>query len=228
MSRNVKRKSKASSGSPRKKQARERVLEAAYEVFVENGFSGATTDMIQSASATSKATMYAHFESKEVLFHEMMEHRLSKTMLGYKELSKNTEDIADFLHAVGLELLKTVLNDEGVNLSRLIIAESIRFPHLGTMFYMVGPKMISSIVEMRLSEAHRRKELHVPEPDIAAEQFAGIIKGDFLLRALLGHPVPSEEDLKQYVEKSVSAFLKANAPRTTGDDEPKHGAGKAA
>jgi AcrR family transcriptional regulator len=200
------------SDHPKGRTARERVLEAAYEVFVENGFSGATTDMIQSASATSKATMYAHFASKEVLFQEMMEHRLSNTMLEYKALSQAHDSIAELLPALGFELLRDILSEEGISICRLIIAECTRFPHLGTMFYMVGPKAITNIVEMRLSEAHRRKELDVPDPESATEHFVGIIKGDLHLRALLGYQLPSEEELRRYVDGAVAVFLAAYAP----------------
>lgn len=207
----AKRKGRTPPESPNGKSARDRVLEAAYEVFVENGFSGGTTDMIQSASATSKATMYAHFESKEALFHAMIEHRLSSTMKGYKAISQANDRIEDLLLAIGFELLKDILSEEGLNLIRLIIAECIRFPQLGTMFYIAGPQSITNIVEMRLSEAHRRKELCVPDPQIAAEHFVGIIKGDLHLRALLGYEVPPEQDLRRYVDETVAAFLAAYA-----------------
>jgi TetR/AcrR family transcriptional repressor of mexJK operon len=207
-----KNKSTKGSAKSRAAPARERLLEAAYEVFVKNGFSGATTDMIQSASETSKATMYAHFVSKEVLFHEMLEHRLSKTMSGYKELSKNIDDIANLLSVIGNELLQAILEQESVDLCRLIIGECVRFPHLGPLFFIVGPKVITDLVEMRLSEAHRRKELFVPDPAEAAEHFIGMIKGDFHFRALLGYQTPSPQKLRQHVDKSVTAFLAAYAP----------------
>lgn len=225
MAGNVKRKRKASSEGAKGKTARDRVLEAAYDVFVENGFSGATTDMIQSASATSKATMYAHFESKEVLFREMMEHRLASTMLGYKELSQTTDRIEDLLLKIGFKLLTDILSEEGIKTSRLMIAECLRFPHLGTMFYMVGPKAITNIVEMRLSEAHRRKELYVPDPEMAAEHFVGILKGDLHLRALLGYQVPSKQELRDYVGKTVAVFLAAYSADGAPDDQPADGTG---
>lgn len=220
LSGNRKRRNRKGSENARATPARERLLEAAYDVFVKNGFSGATTDMIQSASETSKATMYAHFVSKEVLFHEMLEHRLSKIMSGYKELSKNIDDIANLLSAIGNELLQSILDEEAVDLCRLIIAECVRFPHLGPLFFIVGPKVITDIVEMRLSEAHRRKELFVPEPDVAAEHFIGIIKGDFHFRALLGYQSPSTEKLRQHVHKSVVAFLAAYAPEQAATGKP--------
>lgn len=220
MSGDKQRRNRKTAENSRLPPARERLLEAAYDVFVRNGFSGATTDMIQSASETSKATMYAHFVSKEVLFHEMLEHRLSRTMSGYKELSKTIDDIANLLSAIGNELLQSILDREAIDLCRLIIAECVRFPHLGSLFFMVGPKVITDIVEMRLSEAHRRKELWVPEPDAAAEHFIGMIKGDFHFRALLGYQSPSHEKLRRHVDKSVAAFLAAHAPDRAASGKP--------
>lgn len=216
----TKRKSRKSPENSKGKTARDRILEAAYDVFVEHGFSGATTDMIQSASATSKATMYAHFRSKEALFHEMVEYRLSESLLEFRELSNEEDSIREFLSTLGYELLNKLLNSDGVNIGRLMIAESTRFPLLGRLFFVTGPKAITDIVEMRLSEANRRNELHVPEPGLAAEQFVGIVKGDYYLRGLLGYDVPSNAQIKRYVEKSVSAFLKAYAPKAAASKAP--------
>lgn len=220
MAGNTKRKGRKRPENSKGKTARDRILEAAYDVFVEHGFSGATTDMIQAASATSKATMYAHFRSKETLFHEMVEYRLSQSLLEFRELSNENDSIEEFLLMLGYELLRNVLDEDGVKLGRLMIAESTRFPLLGTLFNITGPKAITDIVEMRLSEANRRKELDVPEPELAAEQFAGIIKGDYYLRALLGYEIPPGKHIKRYVEKSVAAFLKAYALKVAESKAP--------
>jgi AcrR family transcriptional regulator len=39
-----------------------------FAVFLANGFSAATTDMIQQAAGVSKSTVYSHYPNKEALF----------------------------------------------------------------------------------------------------------------------------------------------------------------
>jgi AcrR family transcriptional regulator len=50
---------------------RNRLLEAAQQVFAVSGYASATVDDIISAAATSRATFYRYFRSKEDLFDEL-------------------------------------------------------------------------------------------------------------------------------------------------------------
>ena len=48
------------------------VLTAARELFVETGYASTSVDAIAERAGVSKATIYAHFASKEVLFADSM------------------------------------------------------------------------------------------------------------------------------------------------------------
>src|SRR6266436_2972192 len=50
------------------------ILEAAKNVFSEQGYELATMDDIAERAGTTKRTVYAHFENKETLFAAMVEH----------------------------------------------------------------------------------------------------------------------------------------------------------
>ncbi|MDR3570271.1 MAG: TetR/AcrR family transcriptional regulator [Syntrophobacteraceae bacterium] len=56
--------------------AKERVLEAALEVFSQKGFHPATMDEIAEKAGVGKGTLYRHFETKEKLFAELVRLRL--------------------------------------------------------------------------------------------------------------------------------------------------------
>jgi AcrR family transcriptional regulator len=59
----------------RTKETQERILEAAEEVFVRDGYDGAQLVAIASAAGRSKGALYGHFKSKEDLFLALFEHR---------------------------------------------------------------------------------------------------------------------------------------------------------
>jgi len=59
----------------RTKETQERLLEAAEEVFVRDGYDGAQLVAIASAAGRSKGALYGHFKSKEDLFLALFEHR---------------------------------------------------------------------------------------------------------------------------------------------------------
>ncbi|MDP5041225.1 MAG: TetR/AcrR family transcriptional regulator, partial [Paraglaciecola sp.] len=55
-------------GRPKSVQKRKQILVAAGELFLEQGFSGCSMDMVAKHSAVSKQTVYSHFSNKEALF----------------------------------------------------------------------------------------------------------------------------------------------------------------
>lgn len=58
---------------PRSKQAHDKVLHAALDLFAERGIEAASMDAIAQASGVSKATIYNHWADKEALLLEVME-----------------------------------------------------------------------------------------------------------------------------------------------------------
>ena len=59
----------------RTQETRDRLLNAAEEVFVRDGYEAAQLDAIAAAAGRSKGAVYTHFKSKEDLFLALFEHR---------------------------------------------------------------------------------------------------------------------------------------------------------
>ena len=64
------RRGRARGPSPTKRQA---ILRAARDVFIEEGFGGASLDEVAARAGVSRQTVYAHFHDKERLFVSMVE-----------------------------------------------------------------------------------------------------------------------------------------------------------
>lgn len=67
---------------------KERILDAALDVFSQKGFHTATTDEIAERAGVGKGTLYRYFETKEKLFAELVRLRLD-------ELEKKTRSTID-------------------------------------------------------------------------------------------------------------------------------------
>ena len=187
-----------------------RILEAAQAAFMAHGYAGATTDMIQAASGVSKSTPYRYFPTKEILFKAAFEAYSREFLTHVGQISKDNDDVETFLYEFGLEFLLTLISPRGLDLFRLMVSESQRFPRIGKTFYLVGPKVTSDLVESYLASAHQRGAVHVENPALAAEHFIGMIRGDLYLRCLLGaSKPPSTPQLERFVRATVSAFLAA-------------------
>ncbi|MBN1573355.1 MAG: TetR/AcrR family transcriptional regulator [Deltaproteobacteria bacterium] len=59
----------------RSKKTREKILDAAKELFAENGFEETTTHLIASGAGISIGGVYAHFKNKEEIFLHVLERR---------------------------------------------------------------------------------------------------------------------------------------------------------
>jgi len=59
----------------RTRETQARLLDAAEEVFVRDGYESAQLDEIAAAAGRSKGAVYTHFKSKEDLFLALFEHR---------------------------------------------------------------------------------------------------------------------------------------------------------
>lgn len=194
---------------PRLSQARvDRIIAAAEVVFLAHGFNGATTDMIQAEAGVSKSTLYRYFPTKEILFEAAMEASTRTFLANVGRLCEGIQEPGAFLYEFGLEFIQTLLTPRALDIVRLLVMESQRFPRLGKHFYLTGPKTTADVVETWLADAVARGQLRMDNPALAAEHFIGMIRGDLHLRCLLGvtRP-PSLPQLQRYVAATVKGFL---------------------
>lgn len=189
----------------------DRILRAAQQAFMAHGYHGASTDMIQAEAGVSKSTLYRYFPSKEELFRAAFEAYNKDFLSHIGQIYKGTTDVEEFLFKFGLEFLETLTSPRGLNLFRTMVAEGQRFPKVGKMFYLVGPKVTSDLVERYLADAHERGDIYAPQPAMSAEHFISMVRGDLFLRCLLGASrAPSPAQLQRYVRATVASFLAAH------------------
>lgn len=193
-----------------KKNPEERILEAAQVAFMTHGYDGGTTDMIQVAASVSKSTLYRYFPTKQELFTAAFQAYNKDFISSVGQIYKDNDDVEAFLYQFGLEFLQSLISPRGLTLFRLMVSEGQRFPQVGKMFYIVGPKVTTDLVESYLANADLRGAVRVENPAMAAEHFIGMIRGDLYLRCLLGASLPpSTPQLERFVRITVTKFLAA-------------------
>jgi AcrR family transcriptional regulator len=188
------------------------VLEAATAIFLEHGFTAATTDMIQKQAGVSKATVYSRYPNKEALFIAVIESECERLTNNIKAIEFKNDSIHQSLHDIGYEYLTILLSPSGLALYRLIIAESQRFDNVGKAFYKAGPQVILALLTRQIDSAveQKRIDLNSFSSQEAASIFLSTLKGEAQLQCLT-HPQsrPSEIQIEQWVNVAVKYFLKA-------------------
>jgi len=192
-----------------------KILDAARRVFMADGYGAASMDAIAKAASVSKATVYAHFAGKDQLFAAIIAERCRahSALPELEDVERATPEEA--LLALGRSFASLVLAPEVLDLYRIVVAETPRFPELGRTLYETGPKRGIARLADYLQRLTDRGLLDVREPDIAARQFFGMIRSDLYLRRLFN--ISDAEvgiTVEQMVASSVAMFLRAYAKRT--------------
>lgn len=161
----------------------EHILWTAKDVFLELGFERASMAIVASRADTSKRSLYAHFESKEALFLAVIElvRRLFLSRLGRP--GDYPGPPAEALVMFCGRYLETLLFEGSIQMFRLSVSETARFPAGAAQYFAV----IFTEVQSRISEY---LQLTFACPPSLGDELAKRILGEILYprlpRALFG------------------------------------------
>jgi len=169
---------------------REHILWAAKDVFLEMGFERASMDVLAARAATSKRTLYAHFESKDKLFLAVLDLVRDLYLSRLKTPGDYGEDTVEAVVLFCGRFLQLLLWEPALRTCRLGIAEAERLPEASARYYGA----IFGAAQERLAAflGERRRLAPPASSDIAAE-LLGRTTYPRLLRALLGVDQPLKE-----------------------------------
>lgn len=189
---------------------RHAIIAAASELFVTQGYGAVSMDAIARAASVSKATLYAHFDSKDVLFATIIRQACRENIVFEGQFAASTDDIAHDLTLIGRRILGFFLQPRCLATYRTVIAESGRFPELGRAFYEAGPAVLAQVFGDWLAAQVSAGRLVVPNPAVAAEQFVGLLRTGPYLRATLGIDQQLDDaTVDNAVANAVGMFLRA-------------------
>lgn len=192
----------------RKGRKYSQVLSGAREVFLRDGFEGASVDEIARASGVSKATLYSYFPDKREMFMEMACVQCEQQAESMLQEIDPDAPAAEVLEMAAHGVLKLILSEFGVKVFRICVAEADRFPELGRQFYETGPAMGRRHLAEFLRVACSRGELKVGDPDMAAAQFQELCKADVYMRLVFGVDTTfSEAEIDRVVREAVTTFM---------------------
>ena len=189
------------------------VLRAARRAFLASGFGAVSMDAIAREAAVSKATVYAHYGSKEELFGAVVADVAEQRFGGFSALELDPNDVEASLNTIARRFLDLVLSPEAVAVNRIIIGEVTRFPELSGVFWRAGPEHNRVQIEGFLRRAAKAGSLAIDDVRLAAEQFVSLVRGEVHLRQLFGLEGRSDPaTLASAAASAVATFLRAFGP----------------
>ena len=186
---------------------RDRILSAATELFLENGYGDTSIDAIVERSGGSKATLYSYFPAKDELFRAVIDaivlHRVEP------ELAPGG-DIRSELVTFAMRRMSVVFSSQHRALLRLIVGERERFPDIARMYYDHGPKRSKQFLTEYMTILKEQNLLAIGDPAESAEFLVGMLFFEGYLEQLyLGEVLLPEKKWQQRIERVVDRFMEA-------------------
>jgi AcrR family transcriptional regulator len=201
----------ARGGRPSRAEAlrlRERILVAATELFLAEGYGSTSIEAVAKHAGVSKRTLYDRFDDKAVLFAAVV-HRIIAQIRPPPEVPLvEGATLADILRRLALLILRAALSPQAIALHRLVNAESARFPELVRAVASEGStreatNLIGSLLERGLSDS----KLSAENREFAAAQFIFMVVALPQRRAMgFGTPM-TQAELDVWAVKVVGLFL---------------------
>ncbi|KHQ50553.1 TetR/AcrR family transcriptional regulator [Mameliella alba] len=192
----------------RKGRKFDQVVDGAREIFLRDGFEGASVDDIAREAGVSKATLYSYFPDKRLLFIEVASaqcRNLADQALLTMDLTRPPREV---LARAGRKFLGFLYSEMGQRIFRICVAESDRFPELGRQFYQSGPMIMRRVMTDYLTAACERGELQIDDMTLASDQFAELCKADLWPKIIFGIQSSfSDDDIARVVDGAVETFM---------------------
>lgn len=204
------------SKAPRRQNSRDSkraaIVAAAKEVFFEEGYAGASMDQITTRSGVSKATVYAHFRSKDDLLLGVVEEVIRSIRTRTAELPSGG-DFREWLMQLGRIASSQLTSRDAIALQRLAISEAERFPEIARAFHQTGINTaFAPAVLPTFESAIAKGVLRNTDPGVALAHFFEMCFGKVLRDVLMGlSPPPSAREIEVNVRSSTDAFLHGHA-----------------
>ncbi len=186
----------------------DQVVDGAREVFLKDGFEGASVDDIARAAQVSKATLYKYFPDKRRLFMEVAKHecqRQAGTAIARIGMSGPADEV---LFEAATSMVRFFVSELGRQTYRIAVAESERFPQLGREFYESGPTIARNALMAYLHERIATGELRIDDIELAADQFIELCKASIHTKMMMGIKTDfSEADIARVIRGAVEMFM---------------------
>ncbi|HEV2573483.1 MAG TPA: TetR/AcrR family transcriptional regulator [Beijerinckiaceae bacterium] len=185
------------------------ILDAGIDLFLEKGFVQTTMDAVAEKASVSKRTVYGHFNNKEELFSAVVREMCGQGKVLPEEVITTSHGTPEaVLTELGAGALANFYAKDMIALFQTVVADSRQFPEIGKLFFE-GPVTRSHVlIGKYLAEQVEAGTIKVKYPDIAAQQFLGLLKTDLHMRLLFSQkPRVTKALLHDIAARTAEVFL---------------------
>ncbi|MDH4123059.1 MAG: TetR/AcrR family transcriptional regulator [Thermoplasmata archaeon] len=196
---------KPSNQSGENDRTREKILDAALDVFGRRGYTGATTREIASKAKVNEVTLFRKFGSKKSLFLAVFEERFPLPIIRESIVRLPTGTVDNLLYQNATTVLRTLRSNK--QMLRVMFSDAWKMPDTRKIFSEAvakrGMGMASEVFNGLMSAGAIKKM----DPKIASRALVGMIQSYFLMNDLFDVNRVSDEEEERMIRGFVSIFL---------------------
>jgi AcrR family transcriptional regulator len=188
--------------------ARQRILDAAFAAFMENGYAETSTLEIATRARVSKRELYTLLGSKQEMLVACIGERAKRLQVPADlPEPRDRDSLARALATFGTQLLRETSDPTVIAVFRLAIAEAMRAPEVARALDSVGAETSRAALREVMTRA-RSAGLLSGHPAEMAEHFAGLLWGNLMLSLLLRVAErPNPREIARRARDATAAFL---------------------
>ncbi|WP_432698153.1 TetR/AcrR family transcriptional regulator [Marinobacterium sp. YM272] len=193
--------------TPKGRERQRRILDAAREVFLEQGFENASISEIMKRAGGSMSTLYRCFGNKLGLFEAMTQQATNDLFDSVDDRVVWDEDLESGLRSFGRRFIEHISRPQAIALFRLVISvNGADREEIQRIFYANGPERVRARLTEFLQTQAQQGHLRVDSCELAACQFIELIKQPWHQQGLFGIQFPADLPEKS-LEQGIEMFL---------------------
>ena len=200
----------------KKQQKRESLLDSAFQLFIEHGFSKTSISDIVRSAGVAKGTFYLYFKDKFDIRNHLIAHKASQVFQNAYE-ARGREQITDFEEQV-IFIADHILDQFSVNHSLvLLLSKQLSWGFLKSSVFQAPGSSSSGDTPTILAIFHSLLEqarYSYRNPEIMMYLILELIGGSSYNAILYEQPVPLSE-LKPYLYQTVRGILRQHRQAPT-------------
>ena len=180
------------------KDTKERILDAALEMFSRNGYAGTNIRELSASLGLVKSGVYKHFESKEAIWNALLDKMIAyyEEHFGSAEHLPPVPDTLEELVRMTMQMVNVTVHDERIVMTRKLLSieqfRDERARNLATKHFLTG---LTDMFTRLFRGMMDRGLLRDDDPEMLA--FAYIAPISALIHLCDREPEKTEEALKQ-------------------------------
>jgi AcrR family transcriptional regulator len=186
------------------KTTRQRIIQAASQVFSDSGYTGATTRAIAAAAGVNEVTIFRQFGSKKKLMLEVVQRESALAGISKVLKEKLTGNYRKDLYFIGFTFLNVMLEQHKEILTS--ITEADRIPEIREIIAVV-PRMQNQMLGDYIRRQIVNGVMRKVNPEAAAQAFFGMFMSYSIMLGLAGDSAP-KIPVEAVVNQLVDIFIK--------------------